>query len=100
MTDNGVRHDGEDPGSGTERRALNQGFADALSRAVELAITPVIFGFLGWLLDRWLGTAPILMLALGLFTAVYLGWRMMAGYDSAMREHEARLHRPTRDRRP
>jgi hypothetical protein len=62
-----------------------------MARAFELAVTPTIFGFFGFLLDRWLGTAPFLMLFLGIFTAVYVAWRMLQGYDVAMQEHEARL---------
>jgi F0F1-type ATP synthase assembly protein I len=81
----------QDRSSDVDRRALNRGFGDAMARAFELAVTPTIFGFFGWLLDRWLGTAPFLMLGLGLFTAVYVGWRMLQGYDVAMQEHEARL---------
>lgn len=69
-----------------------------MARAVELAVTPTIMGFLGWLLDRWLGTTPVLMLGLGLFTVVYLGWRMMVGYDAAMREQERRLYASRRGR--
>lgn len=98
MTDNGERHDGEDRGSLAERRELNRGFGDALARAFELVVTPTIFGFFGLLLDRWLGTTPIFMLGLGLFTAIYIGWRMVTSYDAAMREHEARLRGPYRDR--
>ena len=33
----------------SDRRDLYNGFGDALSRAVELVVTPAIFGFLGWL---------------------------------------------------
>ncbi len=52
------------------RRELNQGFGEALSRAFELAVTPVVFGFLGHLLDMRLGTSPIFLLALALFAVV------------------------------
>lgn len=96
MTDAQVDREGDDRGANADRRALNRGFGDALARAFELAITPTIFGFLGWLIDRRLGTAPLFMLALGLFTVVYVGWRMMTGYDAAMREQEARLYRSRR----
>ncbi|MEY2431858.1 MAG: hypothetical protein QOC92_1583, partial [Acidimicrobiaceae bacterium] len=30
-----------------DRRELNNGFGNALARAVELTLSPVIFGFLG-----------------------------------------------------
>ena len=46
-----------DDGPATERRELNNGSGEALARAFELVVTPVIFGFFGWLLDGWLGTA-------------------------------------------
>ena len=34
-----------------ETREMRQGFGDAFAAAFELAVTPAIFGFLGWLLD-------------------------------------------------
>lgn len=83
-----------------DRRALNRGFGDALSRAFELAVTPTIFGGFGWLLDRWLGTAPVLMLVLFLFTAVYLMWKLLTGYDAAMRAQEDELFRFPRESQP
>src|SRR5205085_2570413 len=38
------------------QRDLYSGFGDALARAFEFVATPALFAFLGWLLDRWLGT--------------------------------------------
>lgn len=46
----------------TERRELNRGLGDGLARAFELAAVPALFGGVGWLLDRWLGTSPIFTL--------------------------------------
>ena len=43
----------------SSKRELNKGFGDALQVAVELAVTPAIFAFLGWKLDSWLGTSPL-----------------------------------------
>ena len=43
-----------------ERRRLNQGFGAALSNAFEIAMVPVVFAGLGWLLDRLLGTGWVL----------------------------------------
>jgi hypothetical protein len=71
-----------------ERRDLNNGFGNALSRAFDLTVTPLVFGFFGWLLDRWLDTMPLFMLVLGLVTLSYMGWKMWAQYDAKMREHE------------
>jgi F0F1-type ATP synthase assembly protein I len=50
----------------TERRELNRGLGDGLARAFELAAVPAIFGAGGWLLDRWLGTAPVFTLVLAM----------------------------------
>ena len=44
----------------SERRELNNGFGEALSRAFEIAVTPAIFGVGGYLLDRKLGVVPLL----------------------------------------
>jgi F0F1-type ATP synthase assembly protein I len=91
-----------DPGASTEvararaaataeRRALTNGFGDALAKAFEMAATPAIFGFLGWLLDRWLGTEPLFLVAFVVIVFVYEVWKMFQGYGAAMAEHEAKL---------
>jgi F0F1-type ATP synthase assembly protein I len=79
------------------RRELNQGAGDALSMAVELAVTPALFAFLGWRLDLWLGTSPLLLLVLFVFTACYEIWKLFLRYDAKMRDEEAKL--PGRARR-
>jgi hypothetical protein len=53
-----------------ERRSLNTTFGEALAYAFEFAITPVLFAGLGWLLDQWLGTAPILTVVLAGFAFI------------------------------
>jgi len=40
-----------------DRRKVNQGFGASLSHAFEIAMVPLVFGALGWLVDRLLGTA-------------------------------------------
>ena len=67
-----------------DRRELNNGFGNALALAVELTVSPVIFGFLGFLLDGWLGTRPVLMVALFLFTFGYLCWKHFSAYGAQM----------------
>jgi F0F1-type ATP synthase assembly protein I len=74
-----------------DRRELYNGFGDGLSRAFELAVTPLIFGFFGWLLDRWIGTLPVFTLTLGLLTLVYMFIRMWWAYDAKMKSHEGQL---------
>lgn len=74
-----------------QRRELHNGFGESLSRAFELAVTPIIFGFFGYLLDRWLGTRPLFMLLFFVFVISYLIWKQFRGYDEAMRGHETRM---------
>jgi F0F1-type ATP synthase assembly protein I len=72
-----------------ERRELNNGFGEALSRAFEFAVTPVVFGFLGHLIDMRLNTSPIFLLALAAFAVVGMFVRLWYGYDQAMQAKEA-----------
>ena len=73
------------------RRELNNGFGDAMARAVELSLTPAIMGFLGSLLDRWLGTWPVFAIAFFVFTLGYVIWKMFMRYEHEMQAHEAKL---------
>jgi F0F1-type ATP synthase assembly protein I len=73
------------------KRELNKGFASAASRGFEFAITIVIFGGLGWLLDRWFGTAPICLIVLTILAFVGNFARMWYSYDAAMTKLEADL---------
>ena len=73
------------------KRELNKGFGDALAVAVELAVTPAIFAFLGWRLDIWLGTSPVFLLVLFLFTFCYVAWREYTRYKLRMDEHQRQL---------
>lgn len=72
------------------KRELNRGAGDALSMAVELAVTPTFFAFLGWRLDAWLGTTPLFLVVLFLFTMGYIVWKLFMRYDAQMRSHEAK----------
>ena len=77
-----------------DRRELNNGFGNALARAVEFTVSPVIFGFLGFLLDGRLGTRPLFMIFLFAFTIGYLFWKQYVQYDAEMKEHERKLMTP------
>jgi len=76
--------------SGSNQHLYN-GFGSGTARAFELAVTPVIFGFLGHLLDRALGTSPVFLIVFVLFCVAGLGVRMYYGYVHQMSEHEAKL---------
>jgi F0F1-type ATP synthase assembly protein I len=73
----------------SQRRELNEGFGDGLQQAFELVVTPAIFGVLGFLLDRWLGTVPLFTIVFTLFVLSYMGWKVWATYQADMRAAEA-----------
>jgi F0F1-type ATP synthase assembly protein I len=49
-----------------------------------LAVTPAIFGFLGWLVDRQLGLFPVFTISFALFTAGYATWKLYRSYSDRM----------------
>jgi F0F1-type ATP synthase assembly protein I len=73
------------------RRDLNRAAGDALSTAFELAFTPALLALLGWRLDVWVGTSPLFLLVLFLFTVCYEIWKHFALYDARMRDQQARV---------
>jgi Flp pilus assembly protein TadB len=75
----------------TTRQKLNRGYSDGLARALEIVVTPLLLGFLGRVVDGWLGTRPLFMLALGTFGAAGIVVKLWLGYDREMRKHEAEL---------
>ena len=76
------------------KRELNKGFGNALSTAVELAVTPALMALVGWQADRWLGTSPLLLVFLFVFTVVYVSWREYTRYQARMAEQEQQLLSP------
>jgi F0F1-type ATP synthase assembly protein I len=72
-----------------DRRETYQGFSESMAKGFEFAVIPVIFGAIGYGLDRWLGTTPVFILVLVIVALVGLFARMWYGYDHAMRVHEA-----------
>lgn len=71
------------------QRQINRGYDDGLARSVEFVLTPLFLGAVGFGLDAWLGTRPLLAIALGLLGAVGIFVKMWLGYDREMRRHEA-----------
>ena len=76
------------------RRQLNRGYGDGFTRALEIVLTPLFFGFLGRLVDDWLGTAPWFMIGLGAFAVCGMFVRFWLGYDREMQAHEAGIPKP------
>ena len=71
-------------------RDVNNGFGDGLATAFELVVTPLLLGFFGYLVDRWLGTQLVFALSFGLFTFGYLVWKLVVRYNREMDGHESR----------
>lgn len=71
------------------QRQINRGYDDGLARAIEFVLTPLFLGGIGFGLDAWLGTRPLLAIVLGLLGVVGVFVKMWLGYDREMRRHEA-----------
>jgi uncharacterized membrane protein YeaQ/YmgE (transglycosylase-associated protein family) len=64
---------------------------DNVGRGIEFVVGVVVFFGLGYLIDRWLGTKPIFMIAFFLFAVVGNTVKIWLAYDVKMRQHEAAL---------
>ncbi len=73
-------------------RAL-EGADDGLTAAFELVLTPALFAFFGYLVDRWLGTTPLFIPLLAGIVAAYEVWKLVTNYNARMRSHESSLPR-------
>ena len=71
-----------------DRQALYEGFGNGLGQAVEMVLTPVLFGAFGALLDHWFGTGPVLMLVFGLFGVVGMALRTYYWYQAKIAAEE------------
>lgn len=74
-----------------ERSKIYNGASVAFSRAVEMVVTPLIFGFLGYRLDLWVGTTPAFTVVLSVFCLGYITWKTCVGYSADMVRQEAEL---------
>lgn len=72
-----------------DKRALNQAFGDEMTRGLELVLTPLLFGGVGYLVDRAAGTSPWCTVAFGVFALVGMVVKMWFGYDAEMRAIES-----------
>ena len=70
------------------RQELNNGFGNALARAFEMVVTPMVFIALGYGLGSLVGARPVLTFAFGAFGVVGTIVRRLYGYDLEMRRHE------------
>ena len=70
-------------------QAAGHRFNDGFSQALSLVAGPVLFAFLGWLLDRSLGTGPVFMLAFGILGFLGAVVALYYRYKDAMAKEEA-----------
>lgn len=82
-----------------ERNKIYNGASDGFSRAVEMVVTPLIFGFLGSRLDAWAGTSPLFTVTFAVTCLAYIVWRTCVGYQADMVRHEAELRANRSSRR-
>ena len=62
---------------------------DVVGGGLEIALMVPVFLGLGYLLDRWLGTAPIFMIVMVVLGVIGVFCRLRYAYDERMAEHEA-----------
>ncbi len=62
---------------------------DAWSRAIELALTPVVAAGIGYLIDRVVGTEPIFTIVFLVLAVVGTFVKMYYAYDTKMKAHDA-----------
>jgi F0F1-type ATP synthase assembly protein I len=86
----GSRSQGKHRVEQTPTQELYNGFGHALARAFELVVTPAVFGVIGYVIDRQLGTHILFTAALLVFCIVGMSVRMYYGYVEDMKAHEAR----------
>jgi Flp pilus assembly protein TadB len=64
---------------------------DGLTMAAELAITPAIFGFIGFKVDAWLGLTPLFTLVLAIWAFSVVFWMTWRRYDQKMDRLESEM---------
>lgn len=74
---------------------------DGLAQGMESVGTLVVFLGVGWLIDRWLNTQPVFMIALVVLAVAGLGAKIYGSYTTKMKELEAqRFDDPSSGYRP
>lgn len=70
------------------RRQLYSGYADSMTRAFELVVAPLVFGLLGFALDRVFGLTPVLTIIAVIVAFAGTGVKLWYGYEADMRAHD------------
>jgi F0F1-type ATP synthase assembly protein I len=71
------------------RQELYNGFGDTLSRGVELAGVPLLFGAFGYFLDRMFGIVPVLTIVISVIGLFGVAARSYYAYKATMEQYEA-----------
>ena len=71
------------------KQQLNRGYSDGMARGMELVLSPLILGGIGWLLDGWLGTGKVLAIVFGVVGIAGTFVKLKVGYDRQMLVEEA-----------
>lgn len=66
------------------RQDLNRGFSEAFGRGIDLALTPVVCGGIGWVIDRVAGTSPLFTVVVAVIGVIGTGVKIKLGYDRDM----------------
>jgi F0F1-type ATP synthase assembly protein I len=82
------------------RQDLNRCFSDALGRGIDLALTPVVFGLVGWLIDRVAGTSPWFTIGVAAVGVVGTAVKIKLGYDKEMSAYDGDVATRPRQVRP
>lgn len=62
---------------------------DNIGKGMDLALVTLVFLGLGFVLDRWLDTKPVFMIALTALAVAGKGVAMYYGYEARMRQLDA-----------
>ena len=88
LTDNAARDDRQSrPG----QSLVGPGSRDGLTVGLELVLTPVLFALVGWRLDRWFGSGPVLLVTFFVLVLAYEVWKLTARYGADMDDEQRRL---------
>lgn len=73
------------------RRELSRSSNDGFTMAFELVLTPALFAFIGWRLDAFFGSAPVLLILFFAFVLGYEVWKLATRYGAAMDAEQRKL---------
>ena len=77
---------------------INRGTDDRLGKSIDVALVTLVFLGVGYVLDRWLGTKPIFMIAFVVLALVGEFVRFWYDYDARMKVLEEQRAASTRSR--